>query len=350
MDAGPRFRMVFFGCLVLFVGVPLALGLVLFFVHLCERRLLRSLTPMSVDELGQARRSPDDSATTAAATGGEFNPYEAPDALDYVSTQNRSLAALAFALCGSSTDVRLKTHKRRVMFWLSPDRRILAEVSGGTIGRIPLKQTCLFSRTGDGAVILSTDALVLLTHEKCKLVVVLKCLVDPLLKRHQERLACERRPLVAFQTATDASSFIESFVVETNQGFVERGLARYEDATRQVVRWTVPGALLMTYRTFRSPSYVERITSPGADPVPLRPGSATFPPWLRYSPWIFLGLVPVGMGMTFLLAQWRIAQAPGKIADPWFLLAPLSVSVFGLVGYMVSTHIMTSNWGRSFRR
>jgi hypothetical protein len=184
---------------------------------------------------------------------GEDDPG-APAAMAYHVLVADHAKALGFAGAGAYRDLKGRLYRVRYEFWLSPERDVLAMVGAGTVARIPVAATWLFTPLADGRAVVSVDqqsgmepapgdpwdwGLRMLTE------------LPELLDWHRERVAAQFTRVEPFEAAGPRAlatmARLRSGRIAT---FARRGIARYRDAAETSWSYTATGAVRVTLRTY----------------------------------------------------------------------------------------------------
>jgi hypothetical protein len=80
-----------------------------------------------------------------------------PDLPSYVGAMNDAAARAGYTYGGIYAHAKGGMYQVHSCLWMAPDRRVLADVSGGTILKMSHKKTLLYSRTADGRYLVTTD-------------------------------------------------------------------------------------------------------------------------------------------------------------------------------------------------
>jgi hypothetical protein len=311
----------------LFVGFMLLLGVLVFVTHLVETRPVSYLVPAPADDPEHAKLAPVGALKGPKLARGEgFNPYESPQGVEYAAGQNQSAAALGFTPHGLYAHRKGGQYKIHVSLWTSPDRRTLAVIGWGTIMKIVASKTLLYSRLDDGTVLLTADKLPGNdTPGLYEIVVVQNAPLDALVRRHEKRLAESRAKPVPFD-GPDALADYDAVLSARHEFLVGRKDEYYIDPERSAVRSTLKGALKAYFRTYRPVQYVERIPTPGAEPVPIGGQKTQAAPALRYADWFF----------TFLLVFAIFLNFRGAARTPAQALFRAGLAAFAVLGVIVT--------------
>lgn len=163
----------------------------------------------------------------------------------YIGAMNTAAARLGFTYGGTYPHSKGGTYRSYASFWLSPDRRTVVQVAGGTVARLPGKATTLTSRTADGRHLVTKDEVdmgdasgIVDAH------LVMHATFDELWDAHQQRLAVSdgRRAACVFEEPSpyEARQAVNRARVAR---VVERGYGRWTDAGRSAWRHSLRGAL-----------------------------------------------------------------------------------------------------------
>lgn len=167
----------------------------------------------------------------------------------YTFAMAHEAAALGFGWLGAGEHVKNRTGKAVLM--LSPDFSTLAVIGQGTVAKVPMKKTILYSRFPDGSVMMSVDQFG--TAELDPLTtrhIALDAKFTDLWTSHTKELAL-RSPVVPF-TMSDSWHTIDEINTQRTQRMVDAGLARWADREHAFFRYTPRGSYLAivanTYR------------------------------------------------------------------------------------------------------
>lgn len=170
------------------IGFPTTLG---FVAGVLEKRLVWPYLPL------------EDRRDTPVGRRDDENPFAPPSSSiplptsDYAEVTNRQVTQHGYTPLGTFQNVTSKLYRVRYAFWLSPDRRVLAVVSTGTLAAIPLNLTSLITQTGDGEYIHSVDDFKGLASDPSGLArsdVLSNADFEELLAWHLERVVCSCAP------------------------------------------------------------------------------------------------------------------------------------------------------------
>jgi len=279
------------------VGGFLMLQALLFFTALVETRLIRTLVPAPADDPEHARFSPPEERN-GAGSGDHFNPYASPGSLDDATGQNLAAAALGFRIGGLHVHAKGGTYRVHTALWIAPDRRTLAANVWGTLARIGVGKTILYSRTDDGKILVTSDKL---TGDDTpglyETAVLQGASFEELLARHERRLGGPGRAAVPFD-GDDALAHFTAIVAARHRFLVGRRDEYFIDPEETAVRSTLKGACKACARAWRVPDYVEQISEPGADPVPVGRHADRPPSRLNRLSWFFLFLTVVAVPVS----------------------------------------------------
>jgi hypothetical protein len=173
-------------------------------------------------------------------------PLEAtpPDLPPYARAMNDAAARCGYAYGGTYAHAKGGTYRLWSSLWMAPDRRVLANVSGGTILNMPHKKTFLYSRRADGKYLVTTDEFHSGdTSGVQEIESVLNATFEELLSEHLRRvhaLGSQGIPPFEQATAVEAWRHVELDVVLPT---VERGLGRWVNPDRTVWVYSLKGAL-----------------------------------------------------------------------------------------------------------
>jgi hypothetical protein len=289
-------------------GLYVLLGFVIFFTHLIEKRPVRYLKPAEADDPEHARLSYEAAAKMATLTDDD-NPYASPGAIDYATVQNAGLAALGYTSHGLFVSKKGGTYNYHTALWMSPDRRTLAVVVWGTLAKIKIDKTRLYTQLADGTCLITCDKIPGIdTPGFYELHVLQNCTLDQLVARHDHWVAASGKGAVPFD-GPDGLANYESILVRREEFLVNRKDDYYLDPEKSVVRSTVKGAAKAYLRSLRVPSYIEKMPEQGDAPVPaVKGGVSSGPPRLAVAQrailfcWMF-GFVYAYYNPTKTLAQ-----------------------------------------------
>jgi hypothetical protein len=233
---------------VLYVALRLVLGVAIVATHLIETRPVCSMVPAPPEDPGPGR---------ASAVPDGFNPYQAPESTTgYPETRNRRAEETGFTPHGLYVQGKGGIYQARFALWESPSRGILAVVTWGTVARIKVDKTILYTPTDDGRYLVTSDkptgvqAPWIFEDE-----IVLNADFDGLVAAHTRRHRESGRPARPF-SEPDALADYRGLRTRLIQSYVDRGEAYYVDPDRSAVRSTLKGALMAFARTWRPPKVV----------------------------------------------------------------------------------------------
>ena len=249
------------------IGFPTTVGFIAGFL---EKRLVWPYSPLEERPDPLAGRRDDD------------NPYAPPSSSillptsDYAEFVNRQALQHGYAPLGTFQNVTSKLYRVRYAFWLSPDRRVLAVVSNGTLAAISLNLTSLVTRTDDGGYIHSVDDFKGLASDPSGLArsdVLSNADFDELLAWHLERVESAPLPAVPYPQDDPLGEHRRLHQFRADR-LEERGYARFLDHERQRWKLTTRGAFVAAIRsTLRQ--YVQRVRNTGRKTI-RRPGDAGY--------------------------------------------------------------------------
>lgn len=320
---------IFGSVVVLVVGLRLMLAVVTFITSLREKRPLKYLVLADADDPEHsklpwsiARREPGTTSPT------EFNPYEAPSSsADHASTTNAEAARLGFTFCGLYRHAKGGTYKSYNTLWLSPSRDTLAVVVWGTLARIDVSKTVLYSAFDDGRYLISASKFTgTETPGLYELAYFLGADFAYLLRRHDERLAASGRRVRPFP-AGDGLAALEAIVARRSHFLVESGDAYFVDPEGSVISSTFKGASKLVLGSFRVPKNVERMDQPG------KPLVWKAPPALAWAERLCF--------LTIFLGLWMNSRSPAKSPAQGLFRASLFLgSLVGLVVIGITKSIL----------
>jgi len=208
----------------IFVGVIVGFALLLMTVARLEKRMISEFAP--IDE-------PEPNKQSA-----------------YTRAMNASARALSLQPCGWYGQNRGGLYKATATMWLSPDALTLVIVGGGTLARVPFKQSFLFSKPTEGAILHTSDDVGEADISGViDQVFLLKADLAELYALHEVRLADPDIELEPFDDGAALSEFeaIRRWVAET---LVHKGLASFLDEEQTRWRYTLKGSLTLYFRGF----------------------------------------------------------------------------------------------------
>jgi hypothetical protein len=183
----------------------------------------------------------------------EFAAIDEPDPgkqSAYTRAMNDSARELGLQFCGWYGQDRGRLYRATATMWMSPDALTLIVVGGGTLARVPFKQTFLFSKPTEGPVLHTSDDVgeadisgvidqVFLLHAD----------LEELYALHQVRLADPDIELEPFDDGAALAEFeaLRRWAAET---LVHGGLARFLDDEQTRWRYTLKGSLMLYFRGF----------------------------------------------------------------------------------------------------
>ena len=168
----------------------------------------------------------------------------------YANLANGVARSLGFKSFGVFNDARRGIYQTCFFFWLSPARDVLAVIGNGTIAKIPLQSTVLYSLLNDGTCLVSIDNpqasqtdLTGLSFEAQNLGASFNRMVE----WHRERVSEARTPVQPFSERNPLAD-LRAFRTMRTDLLESLGLARYLDLSRNSYRYTVRGAFAYTSR------------------------------------------------------------------------------------------------------
>ena len=171
----------------------------------------------------------------------------APPPPPYVAAMSAQAAAAGYAPAAYLRHIK---HAIVVALHVSPDRRTLAAIAGGTLLRIPVKRTVLLSRLTNEKILKTTDEMGLsdLTGLYARQLVVNASFAE--LRDAHDRWLAEAGDLVASYGDADPVAAYLAMDAEDAERQVAFGYSRYLDAGRTRFRHTLKGALTIAFRGF----------------------------------------------------------------------------------------------------
>ena len=218
------------------IGFPTTVG---FIAGILEKRLVWPYSPLEDRHDAPVGRRDDDNPFAPPNTS---NPLPTSD---YVEVTNRHAMQQGFTPLGTFQNVTSKLYRVRYAFWLSPDRRVLAVVSTGTLAAIPLNLTSLITRTGDGEYIHSVDDFKGLASDPSGLArsdVLSNADFEELLAWHLERVASAPRPGLPYPQDDPLGEHRRLQQIRLDR-LEKRGFARYLDPERRSMEVDGPGGV-----------------------------------------------------------------------------------------------------------
>jgi hypothetical protein len=209
-------------------------------------------------------------------------PDEALPETPYVAATNRLAASMEFAHLGTFHDAKGRIYQVRYELWTSPQLDLFAVVGGGTIARLPLEATWLYSRLADGRAVVTTDALTgveLITNGLAEGGLCLNADLFELAAFHRRIVAETGQAAVPFDPSDPIGD-----LVALRRGMVdllvEDGVATYFEEGRESWHYTLRGALRRASRGQRRAAQ-EAKRNAGRNGIK-RPGAAGYiPSWER---------------------------------------------------------------------
>lgn len=165
------------------------------------------------------------------------------------SVRENALAALeGFRPVGSFRDGKGRIYRIRYDFWLSEGGEILALVGGGTIAGVSVLNTWFHSLTTDGRCLVTLGAQNASEIDLGGLAV--EALVaggdfETLLAWHRRRIAATE--VVPYSEADPLGDHLD-YRRRRTDGLVDRGYAFYADPDRTAWRYTLKGAVALSFR------------------------------------------------------------------------------------------------------
>jgi hypothetical protein len=185
-------------------------------------------------------------------------PYEpcaadqAPPQTDYAALMDKMAVEQGFQFVACTRHGKGKLYKVRYDLWLSPDHEVFAVVGSGTIARLPLQATWLFTRLVDGRVLVTVDDTAGVTSDltgQWSYAVLLHADFPELLQRHRARVAAEITPVEPYSEEDPLADHVAMRAAQADQ--LERmGCATFLDDERMVYRLTPKGALIRVFQTY----------------------------------------------------------------------------------------------------
>ncbi len=329
------------------------LGLLTIVVGSFEKLLVWPYVPI------RATRPPHASSEPAGSDhDGPSEPDSSIPITEHFRAANLTAEQSGFTFLGAYRHGKGKIYRLRYNFWISTDRTVLAQTSTGTLAGIPMSITKFFTRLHDGRCLVTMDELrgrdTDLSGSLLQEVLTGSEFLE-LLDWHLRRLAGASQPAVPY-SAKDPLGDHRAFRSEQANRLVERGLARFLDAERNVYKYTPRAATLVAIRPYLKPYRPSRSTDHGREVIAFpEPGQSSTIPAGRRAPnrtgilknvevffWIVLG---VGAVSTF---------SRGPAVNRAQAIFRASVSGIGLAGivivWLVKRRLAASaarEWGRS---
>lgn len=222
------------------LGVVVAYHLVFVTTALLERHPVNPLTPLPSSERV------------------ELHPY--------LEAMNKMAAEAGFVDQGTFSHAKCGKYQVYSTIWFSPERDVLAVISGGKMAKLPVRKALLYSRAAGEGFVASTDVAGL--PDVSGLVttsILLHADFHELLAHHMTRVAEAGVALLPFEESAGLAVFgdIETRTVHR----LERlGCARFLDPARTTWRYTFKGvfALLRKRRVPREQAHRVKIPRPGS--------------------------------------------------------------------------------------
>lgn len=171
-------------------------------------------------------------------------PGEEYDLSETARAANARARNLGFEHSGLCHDAKGKLYRVRYDFWLSPDRLTFVVIGGGSIAKIPMDGTWLYSRTRDERILETTNEI---GSQDISCVVEQKTWPKmkfaPLVEKHGGRLEdlTSDQP-IPFE---EGAGLADYFAIRRAraEALVERGYARFLDNRESKWKYTLKGAL-----------------------------------------------------------------------------------------------------------
>ena len=167
-----------------------------------------------------------------------------PDLPPYVGAMNDAAARAGYTYGGIYAHAKGGMYQVHSCLWFAPDRRVLADVSGGTILKMSHKKTLLYSRSADGRYLVTTDEMGSGDTSGIQAIeCVLNASFEELVVAHLRRvhgLGAHGVPPFDQPSPLEARRKIDLDIVLPT---IKRGLGRWVNDQRTVWVYSIKGAL-----------------------------------------------------------------------------------------------------------
>jgi len=127
---------------------------------------------------------------------------------------------------------------------ISPDRRMLALIAGGGLGKLAYSLTILISRCRDGTILITYDSIGIAELDRLTDAQSSPRGFDRILQEHVKRLDAQIAPEI-FPANADWTC-VDKIYWEKTDRIVERGLAKYVGGGKDYIRFTLRGSFWST--------------------------------------------------------------------------------------------------------
>jgi hypothetical protein len=301
------------------LGLWLALQLAIVTTALIERRPVKFLTPADPADpewgkLGMSATRAGSSAPPAPAV----NPYAVPGSAPYAERQVRAAAELRFSPPRLFKHIKGGTYKTYSALMVSPTEQTLAVVRWGTLAKMRVDATLLYSALDDGTYLITSDRITGMRSPGIfNDLVYLDADFSQLVERHEERMLASGRK-VKILAGSDPLAELEAIHADRARFLIEHGNAYWADPEETAFRSTFKGALSIA--TAASPKHVDQSLKTGRAP------QSAVHPALVWTERICMFLL---VGTLFVGYQ----RGPGNMAQKVFRLgvAAAALLVWGVV-------------------
>jgi hypothetical protein len=164
----------------------------------------------------------------------------------YVARNNQAIATSGFEYGGLVAHTK-PAARILASLWMSPRRDILVITGGGTLSRIPIAQTWLYSPLRSGRILITSDkndegdpsGLGIMKHR-------LRDSFEKLLAYHEKRLVRAGDDVDCFQEETILES-LHALHAQRTARLIETGRARWADDEQLAWRYTWRGAIRVSW-------------------------------------------------------------------------------------------------------
>ena len=193
--------------------------------------------------------------------GGDALAVDPAQVPPYLNAMNVAAGRHGFVYGGTFRHVKGGTYQVLATFWFSPDRRTVLQVTGGTMARMPSRTSVMTSDTTDGRLIVTRDEVGMTDLSGIADVeAVVHADFEELWSTHAARLRALGDQVRPFEQAAPREAELEADRRRAT-AMVERGVARWTDASRAAYRYTLRGALRISTTQFFGQFFKHRTQS-----------------------------------------------------------------------------------------